>query len=120
MYNILVCGSRGFSNKSLMVKRLNAFLEQHNLDETNIQIISGMARGADALAAEIAKDNNVPLIEMPADWKAHGKRAGFVRNLEMLNKADIVIAFWDGESVGTAHTIQEAKKKNITTYVVHV
>jgi hypothetical protein len=55
----------------------------------------------------------------PADWERYKRRAGIIRNLEMLDQEpDLVIAFWDGKSRGTAHTIGEARRRGIPVEVV--
>lgn len=55
---------------------------------------------------------------MRADWKEHGKRAGFERNIEMLDEQPaMVLAFHAHASKGTAHTIREAYKRGIVTHV---
>jgi|ERR1039458_1423661 hypothetical protein len=72
-------------------------------------IISGAARGADALGERWACEHAIPLVRMPADWDAHGRRAGYLRNLEMAKQAQALIALWDGTSRGTAHMIETAR-----------
>ena len=64
------------------------------------------------------RDRGVPVLEFPADWVRLGKRAGMVRNLQMLDSADAVVAFWDGQSRGTAHMINETKKRGLPLRVV--
>jgi len=76
----------------------------------DITIISGGAPGVDTWAEHIAKDFGLQTRIYPADWKTHGKAAGYLRNEEMVKAADIVIAFWDGESKGTKLTIDLALK----------
>ena len=90
---------------------------QHKSD---IIIISGMATGPDEIAANYASDKHIPLITFPAEWKRYGKKAGFIRNSEMLKHAEYVIAFYDGQSNGTKHTLREAKKlhKPCKTFVL--
>ena len=83
------------------------------------QIVSGGANGVDKLAEYYSFDvgiENTPQIFYP-DWKKFGRRAGFVRNTEIVDYADVVIAIWDGKSKGTQHSIDYAKKKG---KVVHV
>ena len=80
-------------------------------------VISGTARGADALGERWARQNGIPLLRMPADWKAHGRRAGYVRNLEMAKQAEALIALWDGISRGTAHMIETARSNNLRVFV---
>lgn len=75
------------------------------------EIISGGASGADALGERYAKAEKIPLTVIPANWKKHGKAAGLMRNTEIVERADQVIAIWDGQSTGTADTIRKAKAK---------
>jgi hypothetical protein len=82
-------------------------------------VISGGARGADAIAHRVAKSLGYRTETYPANWKEHGRKAGILRNLRMLDegKPDIVIAFWDGKSRGTHHTIVEAERRGIRTEI---
>lgn len=76
-------------------------------------ILHGGARGADRLADIIARALGFEVEVYPADWTL-GKYAGILRNLEMLDsKPDLVIAFWDGSSRGTKHTMDAAFKRGI-------
>ena len=52
-----------------------------------------------------------------ANWDTFGKRAGYIRNQEMANNADALVAFWDEESKGTRHMIEIAKKQNLAVRV---
>ena len=52
--------------------------------------------------------HGISLSSVPADWKRYGKRAGPLRNTEIVRQADMVIAFWDGRSRGTRNTIDKA------------
>lgn len=80
-------------------------------------IISGCARGADKAGEQYADIMRLPVWRFPADWQTHGKSAGYKRNQEMAEKADALIAIWDGESKGTKHMIDIATKKGIPVYV---
>jgi hypothetical protein len=72
----------------------------------------GSARGR--IAARLGYEVEV----FEADWRL-GRRAGPERNVRMLDtKPDLVLAFWDGQSRGTRHTISEARRRNITVRVV--
>jgi len=78
----------------------------------------GGARGVDRLAARYADQLGHLVEEYEADWETHGKKAGIMRNLAMLDqRPDLVIAFWDGESRGTKHTIDEASRREIPVEV---
>lgn len=97
-----IIGSRNITNYEL--------LKQAAKGLTITGVISGGAMGADQLAERYAQENGLPLLIIPADWNAHGKSAGMVRNAEIVKTAEQVIALWDGQSKGTEGTIQMAKK----------
>jgi len=84
------------------------------------KIISGGAKGVDKLGERFAKENNLPLEIYPADWKRYGKSAGYKRNLLMAEKADALIALWDGKSKGTNHMIDIANTKRLNILVRNV
>ena len=79
--------------------------------------MSGTARGVDRFGEQWAIENNVAIKRFPADWDTHGKRAGYLRNIQMDDYADALIAVWDGESRGTKHMIEEAKRKGLEWFV---
>jgi hypothetical protein len=83
-------------------------------------IITGGAEGADAAAEEYAKTLSIPLLVFYPDYKNFGRRAPLVRNKEIVEKADAVIAFHDGSSKGTLHALGLAKKAGKKTMVVRV
>ena len=74
------------------------------------EIISGGARGIDTLAREYAQAHGIPCTEIRPDYARYGKGAPLRRNLEIIEKADLVIALWDGNSSGTAHTIRKCRE----------
>lgn len=110
---ILICGSRSITNPPVIAQAV----ARSGMNPTHI--ISGGARGVDTLASLYAMSNSIDFTEYPADWKTHGKQAGFRRNITMVDTADAVIAIWDGESRGTKHSIDYAKKlgKEVFVYV---
>lgn len=74
-------------------------------------VISGHARGIDLQAELWARDTFHLAVEIhPADWQRYGKAAGFLRNRDMVESADRVVAFWDGKSKGTQHSIKLARE----------
>lgn len=75
------------------------------------EIISGGAKGVDEAAACAAKALGIPLKEFLPDYAAYGKRAPLVRNDQIVDYADMVLAFWDGQSSGTRYVIGECLKK---------
>ena len=116
---LAIIGSRNFTDYNLLRKTL----EEHWSDElygTWIkEVISGGAIGADRLGAKWAKENNVALTEFIPDWNKHGKAAGFIRNEDIIKNADVVLAFWDGASRGTANSLSIAKRLKKTTLIIY-
>lgn len=106
---MLVCGGRDFRNYDLLKTVLSAFHVTHGLTE----IIHGNAQGADRLAGTWADRHNVPKRVFDADWKAHGKAAGPIRNQQMLDEAkpDFVLAFKGGK--GTNDMLRRAEAAGI-------
>jgi len=81
------------------------------------EVVCGEARGIDTSGRKWAETWGIPVASFPADWQCFGKRAGMIRNRQMANHADALIAVWDGKSRGTANMIEEAKKRGLKTYV---
>lgn len=75
-------------------------------------IVSGGAAGVDKTAEELALARGMLTKIFLPDWENLGKRAGFVRNAQIVKEADEVVAFWDNESKGTAITIELTRKAN--------
>ena len=73
-------------------------------------IISGGARGIDTLAAEYARQNGIELIEYIPNYNKYGRSAPIIRNRQIIEACDKVLAIWDGQSHGTLNSINLAKK----------
>lgn len=73
-------------------------------------IISGGARGADTYARLFAKEHNLTLIEYLPEYDKYGKQAPLIRNKQIVEACDCLIAFWDGNSRGTKFTLDYAKE----------
>lgn len=117
---VIVAGSRTFNDYELLKETLDIFklyLAKIGADET-IEIVSGTARGADKMGERWAKENGCKIHEFIPDWNGLGKKAGILRNIDMLNFSDALICFWDGHSHGSKHMIDIAKTKGIKTKVV--
>jgi hypothetical protein len=110
---VIVCGSRGWSNRDLIAE----ILSDLPWDTT---IVQGGAKGADRIAKQEAEKLGFLIQEFPAEWNTHGKRAGLIRNETMaMAGADLCLAFWDGRSTGTQHMTEMAAKYGIPIRVVH-
>jgi len=110
---VLVCGGRDFNDWNLLNDKLYWVLFEIGHGAKDTTIISGAARGADSLAIRFSHEYGTKLVSFPADWTAHGKAAGPIRNQQMIDdgKPDLVVAFPGG--TGTADMVRRAKKHNI-------
>ncbi len=106
---VAVIGSRG-----LKVARLEEYLPQGTGE-----IISGGAVGVDSSAAAFAKKRGIPLTEILPDYEKWGRRAPIVRNIDIVDAADVVLAFWDGSSRGTEFVINYCRRqgKKVLVYM---
>ena len=98
---VAVIGSR-----NLAVKNLEKYLP-----EGTTEIVSGGARGIDSCAKNYDNTNGIPLKEFLPNYDEFGRSAPLLRNLEIIDYADIVLAFWDGKSRGTKFVIDKCRAK---------
>jgi len=82
-------------------------------------VVSGAARGPDTWGVAAARAVGHDTDEIPADWDTLGKGAGFARNTTIAERADGVLAFWDGESRGTRDTMDKASAMGKPVVVVY-
>lgn len=111
---LIIAGGRDFNDYSLLETEINSFLIENNLDKDNCAIVSGHAKGADELGELFARRNGFELLLFKANWTLYGKSAGMFRNVQMAKNSTHCLAFWDGQSRGTKHMIDMAKKYGIT------
>lgn len=112
---IAIVGSREPGNINFskeLEKRINI--------QSGDTIISGGAKGIDSLAAEYATAHGLALVEIRPDYAKNGRGATFIRNREIVDNADMVVAFWNGTSKGTKYTIDYANKKGVTTLIIAI
>lgn len=124
---VLICGGRDFNDwdffrdkiEEIALKRFPRMEpDEYGNFLYKVKIISGGAKGADALAMTWAAVNWSGYEEYKADWKKHGKAAGPIRNQQMLDegKPELVIAFPGGR--GTADMVGRAKKAGIEVIMI--
>lgn len=116
-YRVIIAGGRDFNDLSL----LSLICDRLLIKVTrlyNVIILSGTARGADKLGEQYAQNSNFMIERYPAEWETHGRKAGIIRNQQMADKADALIAFWDGNSKGTQNMIASARKKGLPVRVI--
>lgn len=114
---VIIAGGRKFDNYALLCSKLDLLFANKKPDE----IVSGRANGADLLGERYAKSRAIKVKSFPVtpdDWNKHGKKAGFLRNQDMAKYGTHLVAFWDGESRGTASMIELAKAYGLDVRVV--
>ena len=112
--NIAIIGSRTFND----YERLKTTFEKLNTEYKFATIVSGGAKGADKLAEKIAEEFQIKMIIFLANWEKHNKKAGILRNFDIINNSDVVLACWDGQSKGTKHAIELTTKLNKKLYLI--
>lgn len=114
---LAIVGSRNIHNLKLVMDKIKAIQEDNHI----IEIISGGAPGVDHSAHCAASLLNIPFREIKANWKKYGRSAGPIRNYDIANECDVMLAIWDGKSPGTRNAIQtsEACCKPVLTIIEH-
>jgi predicted Rossmann fold nucleotide-binding protein DprA/Smf involved in DNA uptake len=82
------------------------------------EIVSGGAKGVDQCAAAYAKKNKLKLTEFLPEYEKYGKAAPLVRNRQIAEYADKILAFWDGKSKGTLFVIRYCQKIGKPCWVI--
>ena len=81
-------------------------------------VISGGATGADTYAKDYAVRNNIPITEFLPEYKKYGRKAPLMRNIQIVDNCDSLLAFWDGVSRGTKFTLDYAQKRGMPTTII--
>ena len=105
---VAVIGSR-----NLHVRNLSDYLP-----EETTELVSGGAKGIDSDVRAYAEKEKIPLTEFFPNYRRFGKFAPLKRNLEIIAYADIVLAFWDGQSHGTKFVIEHCQKLNVPIKII--
>jgi len=114
--NIAIVGGRDFSDYTLLKESLSAYISIYSGIPDNI--VSGGAKGADTLAAQFATEMDIPLLVFKPDYQKYGRGATLVRNTQIIENADVVFAFWDGQSKGTKDSITKARKLQKELHII--
>ena len=118
MLKIAVGGCRYFEDYNVLQSYLDDLLSK--TPDENIVVISGHCRGADMLAERYADQRGYGKRIINADWRRYGRAAGVRRNAEMVNEADVIVAFWDDKSRGTASLIKFTEKSGKPLFVKRI
>ena len=103
---LAIVGSRTFNDYNMLCD----FIEDNYDIEKITHIISGGAKGADSLGERFAKEHGKEIIIFKPDWEKYGKKAGFIRNEDIIKECNSCVAFWDGKSHGTKNDIELCQK----------
>jgi hypothetical protein len=118
---IIIAGCRYFNDygrlKLEFVQTVQEWRKEYNFD--SLTIISGGAKGTDALGEKLAKNYFLPLEVYQADWSL-GPKAGPIRNGIMASKATHLIAFPSKSSTGTRDMIRQATQKGLIIKIIEI
>lgn len=107
----IIAGSRGITDYFVLLQAIK------DCPFSITSVVSGCAKGIDTLGEQYAQENSLKLYKFPADWSTYGKRAGYIRNAEMADNAEALLAIWDGNSRGTKHMINTAIQKGLEVHI---
>lgn len=93
---------------------------QNYLPKDVTEIVSGGARGIDTCARKYANASGLKLTEFLPEYEKYGRRAPLIRNLQIIDYVDEIIAFWDGKSRGTKYVIDNCKSRNVKITVYRI
>lgn len=116
---IIIAGSRSFDDYDLLCRECDDYIGGSK-DRYKFVILSGGAKGADSLGERYAEERGYDIEWHAAQWKSYGRSAGIMRNKEMVKRADVLIAFWDGFSHGTKNMIETAKEADLVVKTIMV
>lgn len=108
MNKLAIIGSRNFFDYTKLEYIASSICSKLGIST----IVSGGAKGADLLGERFADEKKLNKLIFIPDWDKYGKSAGYRRNVDIINNSDIVLAFWDGDSKGTHHSMEIAKSQN--------
>jgi hypothetical protein len=111
---VIIAGSRTINNIELVEKAI----KESGFEIT--EVVCGCCEGVDTQGELWALKNGIPVKQFPADWKKFGKSAGPLRNKEMVNYGEALLAIHANNSKGTRHIIDYAKRKGIPVFVIEV
>lgn len=136
MLKLIIAGGRDFRNYPLLQREVDNFIQYLMTSgeiepSAEMEIVSGKQvtkpkpydkktwHGADYLGELYAESYNIPVKPFPAKWDRYGRSAGHIRNEEMAQYGEALIAFWDGSSPGTKSMIELAKQYGLISRVIN-
>lgn len=117
---IAIIGSRSFNDWNKFNEGVHSNMSNTELLSDTTTIISGGAKGTDSMAERFANATYLPIEIILPDYDTKGKAATHIRNRQIVDKSDKVIAFWDGSSKGTKSVIEYARKLKKDLRVIYI
>lgn len=112
-FRLLVSGSRSIDDRKVVKWAIK------NAPYKPDVIMTGAAEGVDQMAEDVAREMETPYASIPAKWSEHGDSAGPRRNQILVDRADALLAVWDGESPGTKDAMQKAAEASLPIMMVN-
>ena len=118
MFKVIIAGPRDFNDYFFLYEKCAHLLQ--NYKPQDLQIVSGGAKGVDALGERFAEEMGIDVKQFPADWSI-GLKAGPIRNRQMAQYADALIAFQPKEckTKGTVNMMNTARELGLKVKVVY-
>ena len=112
---VIIAGSRTINDYNFVKECIIDGIKKLEWADNGIRfgIVSGGCYGVDKLAERYAKENDIGLSVLPAQWQLYGKKAGYIRNSAMADISNALIVIWDGKSRGSKMMIDIAEKKKL-------
>lgn len=114
MQKVVIAGSRDITDKEYIRYEMNNLWKEIG----PFELISGGARGVDRVSAELAEVAGIQVHYFMANWAELGRKAGYLRNVEMAKVAEYGLIIWDGKSPGTKHMMDIMSEMGKPTDVV--
>ena len=116
IFRVIIAGGRYFNDYGMLYHYCDKILSEKKKTH-EIIIVSGHAPGADLIGEQYARDRKYGCSIYPAMWSKYGKAAGPMRNRQMAEQSQALIAFWNGTSKGTKNMIETARELGLLVRV---
>lgn len=114
---VVISGSRVYNDYDFFSETVRGYLDLEQFDGKTVCFVTGEATaGPDDMIITWCDENEMPFYGVPANWDLYGKRAGFMRNIEMADVGTHLLAFWADKSKGTGHMIDISVRKALNVF----
>lgn len=119
---IIIAGSRTINDYSILSQALKCAIQNNIITYAeSFEIVSGGAKGVDTLARKYARESGYKLTEIKPNYRTNNDRGAPIRrNEDIARYGDVLLAIWDGKSLGTKHIISYTQKLNKPVYIHYV